>query len=97
MDLLPVVFRIHRQIIEKRIHKSFIYHGVYAPWAHMDCLSIYGIYLELNIGYSIFLRFFFFIRILTDSYRSPKDVHDIVMDCLNAMEKKVDAAFGNTQ
>lgn len=25
---------------------------------------------------------------------SPKEVYDIVMECLNAMEKKVDAAFG---
>ncbi|KAI7896890.1 armadillo-type protein [Mucor mucedo] len=73
-DLLPVVFRIHRQLIEKRIHKSFVYHGVYAPWAHMDCLAIYSIYLQLNIG-------------------SPKEVYDIVMECVHAMEKKVDAAF----
>ncbi|KAG2228780.1 hypothetical protein INT48_000914 [Thamnidium elegans] len=49
-DLLPTFFSVHRQIIENRIHKSFLYHGVYAPWAQMDCLSIYNIYLDLNIG-----------------------------------------------
>ncbi|KAI9482897.1 MAG: adaptin N terminal region-domain-containing protein [Benjaminiella poitrasii] len=49
-DLLPVFYAIHRQIIEKRIHKSFLYHGVLAPWAQIECLQIYKIYHDLNIG-----------------------------------------------
>ncbi|GAA5812472.1 hypothetical protein MFLAVUS_005928 [Mucor flavus] len=73
-DLLPTFFAIHRKIIENRIHKSFIYHGVYAPWAQMDCLSIYNIFLDLNIG-------------------SPKEIYIMIMECLESMEKKVDAAF----
>ncbi|GAA5802132.1 hypothetical protein HPULCUR_007593 [Helicostylum pulchrum] len=73
-DLLPTFFDIHRKIIENRIHKSFIYHGVYAPWAQMDCLSIYNIYLDLNIG-------------------SPKEIYIMIMECLESMDKKVDAAF----
>lgn len=27
-----------------------MYHGVLAPWAQLDCLQIYDIYHELNIG-----------------------------------------------
>ncbi|KAL7327978.1 hypothetical protein PS15p_206325 [Mucor circinelloides] len=73
-DMLPRFHAIHRQIMEKRIHKSFIYHGVYAPWAQLECLEIYRIYQDANIG-------------------SPRDFYDIIMDCLQCMEKKVDAAF----
>ncbi|KAL0145103.1 armadillo-type protein [Mucor lusitanicus] len=73
-DMLPRFHAIHRQIMEKRIHKSFMYHGVYAPWAQLECLEIYRIYQDENIG-------------------SPRDFHDIIMDCLRCVEKKVDAAF----
>ncbi|GAN02987.1 conserved hypothetical protein [Mucor ambiguus] len=73
-DMLPRFHAIHRQIMEKRIHKSFMYHGVYAPWAQLECLEIYGIYQDANIG-------------------SPRDFYDIIMDCLQCVEKKVDAAY----
>ncbi|KAL9537890.1 hypothetical protein MBANPS3_011374 [Mucor bainieri] len=73
-DMLPRFHAIHRQIMEKRIHKSFMYHGVYAPWAQLECLEIYGIYQDANIG-------------------SPRDFYDIIMDCVQSVEKKVDAAF----
>ncbi|KAI8084415.1 Clathrin/coatomer adaptor, adaptin-like protein [Gilbertella persicaria] len=49
-DMVPVFYRIHRQIIERRIHASFAYHGVLAPWAQLECLSIYRLYQESNIG-----------------------------------------------
>ncbi|CAO3612984.1 unnamed protein product [Mucor fragilis] len=73
-DMLPRFHAIHRQIMEKRIHKSFMYHGVYAPWAQLECLEIYGIYQDANIGL-------------------PRDFYDIITDCLQSVEKKVDAAF----
>lgn len=28
-------------------------------------------------------------------HRAPKEHYQIIMDCLESMEKKVDAAFGN--
>ncbi|KAG2207837.1 hypothetical protein INT46_007003 [Mucor plumbeus] len=73
-DMLSTFYAIHRQILEKRIHKSFMYHGVYAPWAQMECLEIYKIYRDLNIG-------------------SPRDFYNIIIECLQCVEKKVDAAF----
>jgi PIN domain nuclease of toxin-antitoxin system len=48
-DILPAVCRINRQIIERRVHKSFTYHGVLAPWAQLDCLAVYEIYIRHNI------------------------------------------------
>jgi vesicle coat complex subunit len=62
-DMLPTFYAIHRQILEKRIHKSFMYHGVYAPWAQMECLEIYKIYRDLNIGY------IFYVAILQISWK----------------------------
>ncbi|CAO3650886.1 unnamed protein product [Mucor hiemalis] len=73
-DLQSVIYTIHKQILENRIHKSFSYHGVLAPWAQMDCLNIYKIYHDINIG-------------------SPKDLYDMIIECLKSVEKKVDAAF----
>lgn len=73
-DLQNVFYSIHKQILENRVHKSFMYHGVLAPWAQMDCLSIYKIYHDMNIG-------------------SPKDLYDMIIECLESVEKKVDAAF----
>ncbi|KAI8972729.1 armadillo-type protein [Pilobolus umbonatus] len=49
-DLLPVFSSVLRQILEKKIHKSFAYHGVLAPWAQMDCLCILTIYQKASIG-----------------------------------------------
>ncbi|KAI8647912.1 adaptin N terminal region-domain-containing protein [Parasitella parasitica] len=73
-DMLPRFHAIHRQIMERRIHKSFIYHGVYAPWAQLECLEIYKIYQNSSIG-------------------SPRDFYKIIMECIQCVEKKVDAAF----
>ncbi|CEP10222.1 hypothetical protein [Parasitella parasitica] len=73
-DLLPRFHAIHRQIIEKRIHKSFIYHGVYAPWAQLECLEIYKIYQDSSIG-------------------SPREHYKIIVECIQCVEKKIDAAF----
>ncbi|ORE09957.1 AP-4 complex subunit epsilon-1 [Rhizopus microsporus var. microsporus] len=41
IDLLPQFYTIHRYILDTKVHKSFAYHGVLAPWAQLDCLSIY--------------------------------------------------------
>lgn len=44
---------------------------------------------EYRVWYTLAVNFLLLI-----DCRSPKEVYAMVMDCLNAMEKKVDAAFG---
>ncbi|KAI8991801.1 armadillo-type protein [Mycotypha africana] len=83
-DLLPVIYNIHRQIIEKRIHISFSYHGVMAPWAQLDCLKIYGIYHELDIGSPQELY-----SLVIDCLASIKKKYDmafaIVLECIKLL------------
>ncbi|CEG73404.1 hypothetical protein RMATCC62417_08795 [Rhizopus microsporus] len=50
VDLLPQFYTIHRYILDTKVHKSFAYHGVLAPWAQLDCLSIYESYARHEIG-----------------------------------------------
>ncbi|KAG1044164.1 hypothetical protein G6F43_011497 [Rhizopus delemar] len=76
-DILPAVCRINRQIIERRVHKSFNYHGVLAPWAQLDCLAIYEIYIRHN----------------THNESILMEIHQIIKECLNSILRKVDAAF----
>ncbi|KAI9279268.1 Clathrin/coatomer adaptor, adaptin-like protein [Sporodiniella umbellata] len=73
-DILSVVYSIHQQIIQRKVPKSFTYHGVLAPWAQLDCLAIYQIYIEQRQSI-------------------PQDMLDVVIDCLNSVAKKVDAAY----
>ncbi|KAF7728307.1 hypothetical protein EC973_006248 [Apophysomyces ossiformis] len=48
--LLPLFMQVHRMIMSDHLHRSFMYHGVMAPWAQITCLQIYEIYVELGIG-----------------------------------------------
>ncbi|KAI9027171.1 armadillo-type protein [Phycomyces nitens] len=48
-QLLPLFCRIFRQILENRLHRSFIYHGVLAPWAQIHLLDIIQSY-KTNVG-----------------------------------------------
>jgi hypothetical protein len=65
VDLLPQFYTIHRYILDTKVHKSFAYHGVLAPWAQLDCLSIYESYARYEIGYGRYL----IDRIHIDHYR----------------------------
>ncbi|KAL0093174.1 armadillo-type protein [Phycomyces blakesleeanus] len=49
-DVLPTFYRIFRQILENRLHRSFIYHGVLAPWAQIHLLDIIQSYYKANAG-----------------------------------------------
>ncbi|SAL99675.1 hypothetical protein [Absidia glauca] len=49
-DLLPTFMQIHHQILDRHIHRGYMYHGVLAPWAQITCLKIYGIYQHHGIG-----------------------------------------------
>ncbi|RUS30871.1 hypothetical protein BC938DRAFT_478831 [Jimgerdemannia flammicorona] len=39
-DLIPVFIGILQQTIERRLHRSYDYHGVPAPWAQVRCLQV---------------------------------------------------------
>ncbi|ORZ03708.1 armadillo-type protein [Syncephalastrum racemosum] len=50
-DLVPVITHILNDTMEGRNYqRSFIYHGVPAPWAQVACLQILGTFLKHGVG-----------------------------------------------
>ncbi|KAI8889883.1 ARM repeat-containing protein [Backusella circina FSU 941] len=83
-ELLPTFQRILRQIIEKKIHKSFMYHGVLAPWAQLECLYILGIYQGVSIGSPQDL-FNLTMDCLTNVERKVDTAFAIILECIKLL------------
>ncbi|KAG0178537.1 AP-4 complex subunit epsilon-1 [Apophysomyces sp. BC1021] len=73
-DMLPLFIQVHKMIMNSHIHRSFMYHGVMAPWAQIACLQIFEIYQDIGVG-------------------SQEELYQLLVDCLAAVERKVDAAY----
>ncbi|KAI7863582.1 AP-4 complex subunit epsilon-1 [Spinellus fusiger] len=48
--LLSSFYRIFEQILQGKLHRSFMYHGVLAPWAQVSLLEILFIYRKNSVG-----------------------------------------------
>ncbi|KAI8366016.1 armadillo-type protein [Radiomyces spectabilis] len=49
-DLFPTVLQIFQQLLDGRFPRSYIYHGVLAPWAQIACLRMMANFQVSNIG-----------------------------------------------
>ncbi|CAO3677113.1 unnamed protein product [Rhizopus stolonifer] len=84
VDLLSIIYAIHRQIIQRKVHKSFLYHGVLAPWAQLDCLVIYGIYARRNQSMSDEMREIV-LACLNSVAKKVDAAFAIVLECIKCL------------
>ncbi|KAL0076961.1 armadillo-type protein [Phycomyces blakesleeanus] len=83
-DVLPTFYRIFRQILENRLHRSFIYHGVLAPWAQIHLLDIIQSYYKANAG-SIEEINAIVMNCLSNAERRVDAAYAIILSCTRVL------------
>ncbi|CAO3635086.1 unnamed protein product [Cunninghamella blakesleeana] len=83
-DLLPTFLNIHQQILSRHVQKGYLYHGVFAPWAQLNCLKIYHFYIQHDIG-SIKELYDFIVKCLSLLENKVDAAYAIILECIQVL------------
>ncbi|ORX52788.1 ARM repeat-containing protein [Hesseltinella vesiculosa] len=83
--MLTTVLQIHQQILDGHLEKGYLYHGVPAPWAQMNCLKLYGYSLAQQGHGSSQIVFNMVMQCLHSVEKKVDAAFAILLECLSIL------------